>query len=109
MLRADLSPGSPHVMLIVSPERGVAMQYRTTANGLTANVNIISAVIPEWVRLRRDGNLIVGEVSDDGVTWQRVGEAAVSLGASPKAGLAVTSHRRGTLTTAVFEDVLLVP
>jgi hypothetical protein len=28
---------------------------------------------PEWVRLTRDDNVIVGEASDDGLTWRAIG------------------------------------
>ena len=108
MIRSDLSPGSPHVMLIVSATRGIAMQYRAVPNGASANVVAIPGAAPEWVRLRRQGLTIVGEISDDGVTWQAFGNIDLPLGDSVTAGLVVTSHNNPRLATGVFEDVLLL-
>jgi hypothetical protein len=108
MMRANTSPGSPHVMLVVSASRGIAMQYRATANGETADVAIVPGAAPSRVRLVRDGDLISGQVFESG-GWNQVGVVRLPLGSSPTAGIVVTSHDNTTLATGVFEDVLLIP
>lgn len=108
MIRSDLTPGSPHVMLIVSAAMGVAMQYRAVPSGISASVRNEPGVAPKWVRLRRRGNTILGEVSDDGVTWNFFGAIDLPLGDVVTAGLAVTSHHNGKWAKGVFQDVLLL-
>lgn len=108
-LRADTSPGSPHVMLIVSPGKGIAMQYRAVANGTSATVAIVPGRAPAWVRLTRGGHGVIGEVSTDGVTWHVIGRVEVPLPGTARAGLAVTSHDAGDHATAVFDDIVLQP
>lgn len=105
MFREDTSPGSRHVMLIVSAERGVAMQYRDETGGISKDVAIVPGSGPIWLRLERHGSLFIGEMSTDGVTWSEVGRAVLLLGTSVAGGLAVTSHNNTTLATAVFDDV----
>ena len=107
MVRENRTAGSPHVMLIVSPGRGIAMQYRRTQDGPSANVAIVPGTAPEWLRLTRDGNAIVGEASDDGLTWRAIGRIELALSDFVTAGLVVTSHDNSTLATAVFDDVVL--
>ena len=107
MIRVDLTPGSPHVMLIASPGKGIAMQYRATRNGTTANVAIEPGTAPAWLRLTRTGPAVVGEVSADGVTWSEIGRVhIVALEGGATVGLAVTSHDNATLAKAEFDDVL---
>ena len=107
MIREDLSPGARHVMFIVSPGKGIAMQYRATPNGTSANVAIVSGAAPAWLRLARDGASVAGEVSTDGLTWREVGRVTLPMGDFVTAGLAVTSHNNSTLATAVFDDVIV--
>ena len=85
------------------------MQYRAAYAGVTANVAIVSGAAPKWVRLRRTGDLFVGELSDDGGTWAEVGRVTVAVANPMFEGVAVTSHNNQALATAVFEDVAVEP
>jgi hypothetical protein len=96
-------------MVIVSPGKGVAMQYRAEPNGLSAQVAVRPGTAPEWVRLSRSGATYTGYASEDGVTWQTIGSVNLPSIGFAEAGLAVTSHNNATLATARFEDVQLVP
>jgi hypothetical protein len=107
MIRENMTAGSPHVMLIVSPGKGIAMQYRRTQDGTSANVAIVPGTAPEWLRLTRDGNAILGEASDDGLTWRAIGRIDLALSDFVTAGLVVTSHDNSTLATGVFDDIVL--
>jgi hypothetical protein len=104
MMRQSLTPGSPHVMLIVSPGRGVAMQYRESSNGITANVAIVPGTTPKWLRLKRTVNAFIGEISNDGVIWQAIGSVQTGLEFG-SAGVVLTSHNNRALARAEFEDL----
>jgi hypothetical protein len=97
------SAQSPHVMVVVTPGKGVAMQYRPQFNQESVQVAVRTGVAPKWVRLTQLEGVFKGYVSDDGVTWQLLGTITVDW--SGEAGLAVTSHNNSALTTAVFQDV----
>jgi hypothetical protein len=100
----DLAPDAKHVMVIVSPGRGVAMQYRSVTGGPSAQVGIRAGTAPQWVRLTRTGsNQYTGYTSEDGITWQTLGSVIIDM--FPEVGLAVTSHNNATLATGAFEDV----
>ena len=108
MFREDFSvPGSRHVMVIVSPQRGVATQYRAVTNGVSANVVIVPGTAPEWVRIRREHTTFIGEMSSDGLTWTEIGRIDLAISDSAQMGLVVTSHNNSTLATAIFDDVVI--
>jgi hypothetical protein len=99
------SAQSQHVTVVVTPGKGVAMQYRPQVNQPSVQVAIRAGTAPKWVRLTQLEGVFKGYVSDDGVTWQLLGTITVDW--SGEAGLAVTSHNNGALTTAVFQNVKL--
>ena len=109
MIRQDLSAGSPHVMLIASPGKGIAMQYRALPNGPSANVAIVPGAAPVWLRLTRRGGSVLGEASNDGVSWREIGRIDIALGQYVTAGLAVASQVSNRLAKAEFEDLVLQP
>jgi hypothetical protein len=111
MFRESTSPGSRHVMLIVSPGRGIAMQYRPEPNGPTLNGELTGhGVAPKWLRLVRVGRAFIGQISDDGITWHVLQTINLPIDGPMLEGVAVTSHSTSSeLATAVFEDVSVEP
>ena len=97
------SAQSPHVMVVVTPGKGVAMQYRPQFNQQSVQVAVRAGAAPKWVRLTQLEGMFKGYASEDGVTWQLIGTITVPWSGEP--ALAVTSHNNGALTTAVFENV----
>ncbi len=79
MFRETHDPGSKHVMAIVSPQRGIAMQYRAGTGGLSANAASRAGTAPEWLRLVRSGDTFASYSSEDGATWQTLGTITVSM------------------------------
>ena len=61
-----------------------------------------------FLKLERTGSTIVGSTSNDGVSWQPVGQATLAS-ATATAGLVVTSHDPALLNTSTFDQVALVP
>src|SRR5688500_12915927 len=104
MLRESLAPGSKHVMVVATPGKGLAMQYRAATGGVSYNAALLSGTIPKWVRLTRRGSAFTGAVSEDGFTWTPVGTVYLSMDSAIRAGVAVTSHAAGTLATGIFQS-----
>jgi regulation of enolase protein 1 (concanavalin A-like superfamily) len=109
MFRETTSPGSKHVMAIVSAGKGLALQYRNASGQPSAQAAIKPGTAPEWLRLTRSGNLFTAAHSDDGTTWQTLGSVTVPMAGEVLVGLPVTSHNNATLATAVFDEVTVAP
>jgi hypothetical protein len=104
MVRETLAPDSAHVMVIVSPGRGVAMQWRPGTGAPSMSTTPRPGAAPAWVRLVRRVNTYTGYTSTDGVTWVALGTVEIPMSPSVY-GLAVTSHNAAAVATAVFDDV----
>lgn len=96
---------SPQVDAIVSPSKGVAMQYRSIAGGLSASVGTLSGVAPGWLRIARTGDTFTSFWSTDGIAFTRLGAVSVPMNHAISVGLAVTSHNSATAATATFDRV----
>ena len=107
MFRESEHPSARHVMAIVSPGKGVSLQYRDTVGGLSAEAARRAGTAPEWLRLTRTGHTFLAEMSDDGLTWVTLGSVTIPMNHIVFAGLPVTSHAAGTLATAVFDDLVI--
>jgi hypothetical protein len=108
MLRASADANAQHVSIFATPGNGVSFQRRTTTGGTSASTAGPKIPAPVWLRLERVGTTIIGSASTDGSTWTQVGSVINDLGTTPLAGLAVTSHLVGTLSTAMFTDLVIV-
>ena len=107
MFRQSLASNSKQVMAIVSPGKGLAMQYRSATGGVSRNAGIRPGTAPEWMRLVRSGDTFTGYASEDGVTWVTLGSVTIAMDRELLVGLPVTSHNVSTLATAVFDDVTI--
>jgi hypothetical protein len=107
MIRETLSASSRYAYALLSAGNGVDFQYRRYTGGSAASATADGVTrAPYWVRLRRVGNVFTAYVSADGQSWrQRGSSVTISMGARVYAGLAVTSHRDGSLATAAFSSV----
>ncbi len=104
MIRETIAPGSPYAAMFVTPGKGIAFQSRAVEGGTSASVAAAGAA-PRWVKLVRTGSLITGSMSADGVTWTKVGEAAIPMSPTLSIGLAVTSHNASRSASATFDNV----
>jgi hypothetical protein len=95
-------------MLVVSADKGLAMQYRAQPNGVSSDVALAGGAAPEWLRLRRSGNTFTGFASEDGVTWRTIGSITLPLDIDTYVGVALTSHNNSTLATGVFDSLSIV-
>jgi len=112
MLRENLTATSRHAIMYLTVGAGTVFQRRTSTGGSTGpnTAGTPSPVAPYWLRLTRQGNVVTGYTSADGVTWTQSGTVTLSaLPASVYVGMAVTSHSDGTLATALFDNVKKTP
>jgi len=109
MIRETLNPDSAHAFACVTPENGVASQYRPSTGGTSGNYNQTGLAVPYWVKLERSiSGLFTVSHSANGSTWQPVTGAVaqnISMGANVYIGLAVTAHDAAATCQAVFTNV----
>lgn len=112
MVRESLAANARFGMMIMTPgSNGAAFQRRSTTGGSAGPSNSTDKVstLPRWLRIVRAGNLVSGYLSTDGLNWTlRSSVTLTGLPTTVYIGLAVTSHKDGTLATGVFDNVSLV-
>lgn len=107
MIRESLSANAVNTSALVSSMNGTLFQWRGSSGGSTTSQAGAGTIVPYWVRLTRSGSTITGYGSTDGTNWRQVGSLTMSFGTDVFVGLACTSHRDGTITTAAFDNVTL--
>jgi regulation of enolase protein 1 (concanavalin A-like superfamily) len=106
MIRESLDPSSAFVMVDVTPSSLVEVLTRPTDGAQTQwDGGLSPTSFPIWLKLTRTGNTYDAYASHDNVTWQHLTQAFATLPPDVVIGLAVTSHVRGTLTTATFDQL----
>jgi hypothetical protein len=108
MFRESLDPGSKHVFVMVTPGKGLSLQYRAQTSGQSFVAASAAGVAPRWLKLQRAGNTFTASYSVDGVTFVQLGTATVVMAETATVGLAHTTHNNATSGTARFDNVLLV-
>jgi hypothetical protein len=106
MIRNSLSPSSAQAFMLVSHAKGTAYQRRLSDGSTSVSSSGEPNTAPYWVKLDRFENRITAFDSNDGVSWAEVGTTdTFDMGTNVYAGLAVSSHIAGTLSTATFDHV----
>lgn len=111
MMRDDLSPGSPNVMMLKRGGAGLSFQWRNTANANSSFTGGQSIpTFPVYLRMVRQGNTFTAFHSGNGTNWTQLGASqTVAMGQTIFVGLAVTSHNDGVINNSTFENVELIP
>jgi hypothetical protein len=109
MIREDLTAGARHVMAVVTPGKGVAVQYRPAPGAATVQAANVPGVAPAWVRLSLDsraaGN-VTASWSTNGFSWTVLGTVHVNFTAAAFwIGLPITGHTAAASTSVVFDAV----
>ena len=105
MIRQSLDPGSSQAMMMVTPGKGVDLQFRSASGGQSSSVSGPSNTPPFWVAMTRSGATITGYQSADGVNWSPLVSETISMTASVYIGLALTSHNTSAACTSVIDNV----
>ena len=106
MIRQGTAADAMKAAVMVTPDKGIVFQCRNATGGSTGTVVKGGLSAPCWVRLVRSDNIFRGSYSRYGETWTPIGKSqTVNLSVGATAGLAVTSHNNGRLTTGVMDRV----
>ena len=108
MLRQTSDPGSAYYAAFVTPGNGIAVQYRTAQGASAQHLAGASAgTVPTYLKVARSGTTFTTYTSTDGVTWTLVPGSSVTISMSGPvlAGLAVTAHNNGSLSSVTFDTV----
>jgi hypothetical protein len=109
MIRETLNPDSAHAFACITPGNGVAMQYRPSTGGTSANYNQTGVAAPYWVKVERSiSGLFTVSQSANGTSWQPVTGAVaqtIPMGTNVYIGLALTAHNAALTCQAVFSNV----
>jgi hypothetical protein len=109
MIRESLNPDSAHAFACITPDYGVAMQYRPSTGGTSANYNQTGVAAPYWVKVDRSiSGLFTVSQSANGTSWQPVTGAVaqtIAMGTNVYIGLALTAHNAALTCQAVFSNV----
>jgi regulation of enolase protein 1 (concanavalin A-like superfamily) len=104
MMRASTDAAAAHVSVFVTPGKGLAMQWRSSAGGTSSSI-AVAGVAPTWIRLTRSGSTIKAWYANDGATWIAIGTATVTLPSAASVGLTITSHDNSRTATAILVGV----
>jgi hypothetical protein len=114
MIRESLDPNSAHAHMLLSATNGIALQYRPTAGGTSANAQQKTTISnrPLWLRLDRafDGTFTASHAND--VTgapdkWTAMTTTNIQMAANVYIGLALTSHQAYVQAQATFSNITL--
>jgi regulation of enolase protein 1 (concanavalin A-like superfamily) len=107
MVRQDNTEGSPYAMITQTPEKGVGFLYRATADGMcNYNINQNNGG-PVWLRVVRNGTIVSGYDSQDGINWTLRGVVRLPLSDPVEIGMAVCSRSANVLCAATFDHISL--
>ncbi len=105
MIRESLSAGARNAMVFVTPSFIAELQARSTAGGATISTGSRYTWGPRWLKLVRAGNTLSAFHSADGVSWIAMQSATLELPSTVYIGLALSSHKPGTLCNATFDRI----
>lgn len=109
MVREDLSAGSRHALVAITPGNGYSFTNRTTSGTASNYTNGGNGSAPGWIRLVRQSDTLTGYKSTDGATWTQIGTVNLSsLAGQVFIGIAVTSHNNTILATDTFDNVTII-
>jgi regulation of enolase protein 1 (concanavalin A-like superfamily) len=106
MIRESLDAGSKHACMYITIGNGAAFEYRTATDHAAASSTVSGIQAPYWVKLVRQGDVLTGYTSPDGVAWSQLGSQTVSMNVNVQVGMAVASSQ-SAFNDATFTDVMI--
>ena len=111
MIRATTDPGSPYYAVFATPGNGIVVQWRSAQGGTSSQISI-AGTLPVYLQITATGSAFSAATSADGVTWTPIPKSSVTLAnlaGAALAGLAVSSHNTGQLSTVTYGSVVVAP
>ncbi len=112
MFRQSNAANAAYFLAAISPGYGILIQYRTATGAQAQEVLKAAGTVPIYLQIARTGTSYSVLTSPDGVNWTLVSGSTLALpglAGSVLAGLAVTAHNNGQLSTATIDTVSLSP
>ncbi|MGZ3639326.1 MAG: hypothetical protein ACXVCX_15975, partial [Ktedonobacterales bacterium] len=111
MLRQGTDVGAAYYATYITPSNGLVVQYRMVSNYQAQTLlNVTGTTAPVYLRAARVGTTFTTYTSTDGIAWTALAGSTITLSGmsgSILAGMAVTSHNGGALSS-VTADMLSV-
>lgn len=105
MIRDTNDTDSAHAMIVVTANRGVSFQRRTSAGQASKSTTYPGVKAAQWLKLSRTGNVIRAYFSADGGTWMPLAKDTISLESNVQVGMVLTSHDSAKTATASFSGL----
>ncbi|MGB5822208.1 MAG: choice-of-anchor D domain-containing protein [Saonia sp.] len=109
MVRKSNIVDSENLFLGLSGATELVLQQRTLGGNDTELVSVINTTAPIWLKVNRSGNRFTTSYSNDGNTFELLKSTIVVFPFDVLLGLAGSSTINGQLSTAVFEDAIIIP
>lgn len=114
MVREDLSPGARNAFVLLTDANGALFQRRASVGGATSDtlsdgtlMQAVDASAPWWLRIERQGDVLIGSHSPDGQAWSELGRLTIALAQDAFIGMAVSSRSQDSTATTTFSNVTL--
>lgn len=108
-LRQTLNDNAANVFTGDTAQQGFSFKYRSAAGGSTTGGSQgAPSQIPAWVRLRRQGGIITGATSADGVTWNDIGSTNDFFTDPIFVGIAADSDNFSASSTSTIENFRMI-
>lgn len=105
MIRETLDTGSKHASVFLTENGQARFEYRSSTDGSTDATIEGNLSGPYWLKLERQGGLIIGSFSADGENWTAVSEQSVALNDEVHIGLAVSSQNGVNFCDTIFKSL----
>lgn len=90
MFRESLKPNAPNIFVALNAGGGGMFQYRQQTNDETLEFQRPDLFVPQWLKLKREGNRISAFKSGNGRRWTLIQDIDLPMEEELFAGLAVT-------------------
>jgi hypothetical protein len=105
MLRDSTAANAKNVMIAVSPNQGIAFQWRQSTGGSSSSNVASNLGAPRWLRLTKSGTEVKGYYSSNGTSWTLLGTRTWTGSGVDLIGLAVSSRDNSKLAKADFTNI----
>ncbi len=110
MIRESLTSGSRQTSLSLLASGKLEFLRRTSTGGSVKTTVSTGNVAPNnWIRLVRKSSTITAYKSANGTTWTSIGSQYLSMASTISFGLVTASGNTNTLSTAIIDNVTVVP
>ncbi|HSI13393.1 MAG TPA: glycosyl hydrolase [Chthoniobacter sp.] len=105
MLRQGTGTDDPYAAVFYANGQCVFQTRGAKGAPATISGNSVAASLPFWLKMSRQGNVVTGFQSADGLNWNCVGSQTVIMTGTNYVGLAVSSGSQASLSGAWMDNV----